>query len=246
MWSWIVNTTLAGTYILTYTVTDTAGNTSTATRTIIVNNRPATWWGGSVGGWGAPINTTVNIPPIGITNQTGTTTPLSTTAVTNIQTKAYEWALSKWITTVATLQEARLDKNITRAELAKMLSVYTTDVLKKEKVQWDIACEFTDTNQTNKDLLPYITQVCQLGIMGVQSDGKTPLKRFNPSSLVTRAEFGTVLSRVLYGSTYNSTSTQWREWHLNNLKKDNIISVVYPNLQEQRGWIMTMLYRTVE
>jgi hypothetical protein len=79
-----------------------------------------------------------------------------------------------------------------------------------EKIPSDTACEFEDTDQTNKDLLPYVTQVCQLGIMGLQSDGKTPLKRFNPNAFVTRAEFGTVLSRVLYGTTYNSTTTQWR------------------------------------
>jgi hypothetical protein len=127
-----------------------------------------------------------------------------------------------------------------------MLSVYATDVLGKTTVQSDKECVFTDNNQANKDLLPYITQVCELGIMGVQSDGKTPLTKFNPNAYVTRAEFGTVLSRVLYGTTNNTSSPQWREGHLNNLKKSNIINVVTPNLQEQRGWIMTMLYRTVQ
>ena len=83
--------------------------------------------------------------------------------------------------------------------------------------------------------------------MGLEADGKTPLKRFNPNAFVTRAEFGTVLSRVLYGNTYdNNNNTKWREQHLNNLKKNNIISVIIPNLQEQRGWIITMLYRTVQ
>jgi hypothetical protein len=50
----------------------------------------------------------------------------------------------------------------------------------------------------------------------------------------------------LYGTTYNSTTTQWRAWHLNNLKQDNFITITDPNLQEQRGWIMTMLYKTVQ
>jgi hypothetical protein len=272
--SWIVDTSLTGTYIISYSVTDTAGNTSTTTRTVTILPVvvvppvivPPSWggWsvgggGGSVGGWSSPITpipTVTKTPAIWpihhtgiITTQTGIRTDLPSTptpTTTIVQQKAYEWALSKWITTVATVQEARLDKNITRAELAKMLSVYATDVLEKEPVQWDITCDFTDTNQTNKDLLPYITQVCELGIMGVQSDGKTPLTKFNPNSLVTRAEFGTVLSRVLYGTTNNTSSPQWREGHLNNLRKSNIISVVNPNLQEQRGWIMTMLYRTVQ
>ena len=54
--SWIVNTVLAGTYIITYTVTDTAGNTSTATRTVILTAKPTppipTPSGGGWGGWG--------------------------------------------------------------------------------------------------------------------------------------------------------------------------------------------------
>jgi hypothetical protein len=37
---------------------------------------------------------------------------------------------------------------------------------------------------------------CQLGIMGINSDGSAK-EDFMPNALVTRAEFGTVLSRVL-------------------------------------------------
>ncbi len=82
--------------------------------------------------------------------------------------------------------------------------------------------------------------------MGVESDGQTPLKKFNPNRKVTRAEFATVLSRVLYGDLYNTDSTQWREGHLENLKEQNLITLTDPQLHEKRGWIMTMLYRTVQ
>ena len=241
IWSWIVNTTLAGTYIITYTVTDIAGNINTATRSVIINNRPTTSWGNLVGGWGwgNSINTIekiINTPPIGIKNPSSTM---------NIQTKAYEWALSKWITTANTLQEARLDKNITRVELAKMISVYAEKILNKKEIKLENKCIFTDENQINPDLVVYTKQVCSLGIMGVQSDGKTPLINFNPNAFVTRAEFGTVLSRVLYGNTYdNNTTTKWREGHLKKLQQKDIINITIPNLQEQRGWIMIMLYRT--
>ena len=267
--SWTINTALAGTYIITYTITDTAGNTTSATRTVILTAKPITstpWyaWGGW-GGWGSlikdncpdgdytssyydgscgtkPITKTGTIITTGIIakpiNNNTTETP------TTEQEKAYEWALSVWITTIDTIQEARLDSRITRAELAKMLSVYMTEVLGKTVVKSDTACSFVDSDQSTKDLLPYITQACQLRIMGLQSDGKTPLTNFNPNSLVTRAEFGTVLSRVLYGDRYNSKDTiQWREWHLQNLQQQDIISVVTPTLQEKRGWIMLMLYR---
>jgi hypothetical protein len=42
----------------------------------------------------------------------------------------------------------------------------------------------------------YINIACQLGLMG---QGVTT---FNPDGEVTRAEFGTVLSRALYGTKY--------------------------------------------
>jgi hypothetical protein len=38
--------------------------------------------------------------------------------------------------------------------------------------------------------------------MGIHADGK-PLNKFNPRGKVSRAEFATVLSRVLYGSVNN-------------------------------------------
>jgi hypothetical protein len=38
--------------------------------------------------------------------------------------------------------------------------------------------------------------------MGIDANGN-PIKNFNPHGEVTRAEFATVLSRILYGSEYN-------------------------------------------
>ncbi|MEI7919994.1 MAG: hypothetical protein WCH65_07755 [bacterium] len=44
---------------------------------------------------------------------------------------------------------------------------------------------------------------CQLGLMGLNEDGTTPKNTFEPNVLVNRAQFGTVLSRLLFGDTYN-------------------------------------------
>jgi len=38
--------------------------------------------------------------------------------------------------------------------------------------------------------------------MGIDANGN-PIKNFNPHGEVTRAEFATVLSRILYGSEHN-------------------------------------------
>ena len=67
---------------------------------------------------------------------------------TLLQKKAYEWAVQEGITTVETVAQARLDKRITRAELAKMLSIYATDVL--GQIPSDTVCEFEDKDKANK------------------------------------------------------------------------------------------------
>lgn len=60
-----VNVNLAGTYTITYTVSDAAGNTGTKTRTVIVVNEKASWNGSynvaDVVGSGTPSNYTDNI-----------------------------------------------------------------------------------------------------------------------------------------------------------------------------------------
>ena len=66
---------------------------------------------------------------------------------TLLQRKAYEWAAQEGITTES-VSQARLDNRITRAELAKMLSIYATDVL--GQIPSDTACNFTDKDKANK------------------------------------------------------------------------------------------------
>ncbi|MEI6774521.1 MAG: hypothetical protein WCL18_07225 [bacterium] len=44
---------------------------------------------------------------------------------------------------------------------------------------------------------------CQLDLMGLHPDGKTPKKVFDPEQFVDRAQFGTILSRLIYGDVYN-------------------------------------------
>lgn len=50
------------------------------------------------------------------------------------QNQAYLWACGKDITTIREISGARLDQPLTRAELAKMMSVYVTKVLGKQPV----------------------------------------------------------------------------------------------------------------
>jgi len=79
--------------------------------------------------------------------------------------------------------------------------------------------------------------------MGIDANGNA-LEKFNPHALVSRAEFGTVLSRVLFGAKYNQDGEKWYEKHLNALKEAKVLNNTTPTLQELRGWVMLMMMRT--
>ena len=155
------------------------------------------------------------------------------------QLQAYNRAYQQGITTLS--GEARLKDEITRAELAKMMSVYVTKVLGKQLVLTGVA-QYPDVDLKMGDLADYIQLAYELQIMGIHHDG-TALARFEPNKLVTRAESATVFSRVLYGAKYNQDGENFFEKHLEALKAANILKDTIPSMKEMRGWVMLMLMR---
>jgi len=79
--------------------------------------------------------------------------------------------------------------------------------------------------------------------MGIHHDG-TALAHFEPNKLVTRAEFATVFSRVLYGNKYNKAGEDWAKGHLEALKSAEILKDTTPMMQEIRGRVLLMLHRS--
>lgn len=156
---------------------------------------------------------------------------------------AYNWAIGKWITTIDDISKAKLNTKITRAELAKMMVVFMSWVLQKEPLITE-ATSYMDVNGKKLwDLAEYIQLAYQYQIMWINADW-SPMKNFNPNKTVTRAEFATVLSRVLFGDTYNQNWPNYYEKHIEALSKADILSDTNPNLTEWRWWIMAMLYRS--
>jgi hypothetical protein len=149
--------------------------------------------------------------------------------------QAYLYAYSIGATTMPTIQTAYIKGHITRAQLAKMMSRYTTQVIWQQP-DANKTCAFSDISRQDSELRHYIKIACQLGIM----NGDGPY--FNPSSMVTRAEFGTVLSRVLYGTTYEWWTPFYKN-HLEALKNADIITNTNPDIIESRWNIMLMLMR---
>ena len=151
---------------------------------------------------------------------------------------AYNWAYSKGVTTMSPIDNANMYGAITRSEMAKMLSVYATEVLGMTP-DTSAACTFSDIDSVKGDLHDYIIESCQLGIMG------QGITAFRPYDTISRAEFGTALSRVLWGSTYEG-GTPYYAKHLDALKTNAIMNQIAnaESTKEIRGYVMLMLMRS--
>jgi hypothetical protein len=151
---------------------------------------------------------------------------------------AYDWAYSKGVTTQSPIDNANMYGAITRAEMAKMLSVYAEEVLGVTADETK-ACNFTDIDSVKGDLHDFIIKSCKLGIMG------QGITAFRPYDTLSRAEFGTALSRVLWGNKYEG-GTPYYANHLNALKAAGIMNQIAnaESTKEIRGYVMLMLMRS--
>ena len=156
--------------------------------------------------------------------------------------QAYTFTKWKWITTMPTIQEAKMNSPLTRISMAKMLSQYAINVLWQEP----------DTTQNNKfndvsnkmdaDYDNWVTLAYQLGIMWQNM----PNNNFRPNDEVTRAEFVTALSRMLFNIEDWKGNIKYYEPHMTKLFSEWIITNTNPKLKEKRWYVMIMLMRTAK
>lgn len=152
--------------------------------------------------------------------------------------QAYQFAYGIGITTMPTADQARLCDGVTRAEMAKMMVNYAQTVASLSEDS-SRACNFDDIASQPTELQWYIVQACKLGIMGVG------ITSFSPNASVDRWQFGTALSRVLYGNIHNWWSPYYID-HLSALLSNGIITNIDSSLQELRWYVMLMMMRAVE
>ncbi len=93
----------------------------------------------------------------------------------------------------------------------------------------------------SQEIKDYAVKACSLGLMGLNTE------YFQPNATVTRAQFGTVLSRILRQDTYEGGVP----YYLNHLQalKDNGIMTQIDNPEhrvELRQWIRLMLMRSAK
>ena len=157
------------------------------------------------------------------------------------------YACENDITTIRDINEARLKDFLTRAEMAKMVSVFATKELwMKPNTSKDCSNFAESIAHYSQEMKDYMVMSCQLEIMWIHTTNYKAIPDFMPSKRVSRAEFGTILSRVLWWNKYEWTNENYYINHLNALKENNIITNINPNITEYRAWVFLMLYRAVE
>lgn len=159
--------------------------------------------------------------------------------------QAYDFAHTYWITTKTSVESAEMDKPLTRIQMSKMLSQYAMNVMWRQPDVSEWTVKFRDvTNDMDKSYDNWVTLSYQLWIMWQNM----PNHKFRPNDIVTRAEFITALSRLLYSTSdgeYRSTSRYYVH-HMEKLKNEWIITNDNPNMTEKRWYVMLMLLRSVK
>ena len=154
---------------------------------------------------------------------------------------AYQFAHDNWITTINNIGMANMDWWLTRIAMAKMLSQYAINVLGKIPYTSKWTPIFNDvTDKQNSDYNNAVTLSYQLWIMWQW------ITKFRPNDEVTRAEFTTALSRMLYNTEDGKWNTKYYEPHITKLYNKWIISNTNPNMKEKRWYVMIMLMRSVK
>ena len=168
---------------------------------------------------------------------------INTGAYTQEYIDAYSFAFTNGMISAQTINDANMKGVLTRSAMAEMIGNFAINVLKKT-VSTGAACVFSDISNLSKSTQNNIIQSCELWLMWYANDGVTVNSTFKPNQAVSRAQFGTILSRLLRGTKYNGWSPYYLN-HLNALKDVWIMTkIATPSQKEIRGSALVMLQRT--
>ena len=154
------------------------------------------------------------------------------------ENEAYQFAYNNWITTMPSVVKANMNGPLNRISMAKMLSNYAINILWKKPSNL-VVPKFSDvTQELDDDYWGAVSLSYQLWIMWIN------INKFRPFDVVTRWEFATALSRMLFG--ISDGETLYYEPHIKKLFEEKIISITNPNLKELRWYVMIMLMRSAK
>lgn len=154
---------------------------------------------------------------------------------TREENNAFNFAKEFWLSSETLIENANFNGELTRIAMAKMISQFAINIIglvpdeSKQIVYHDVS-ESLNAKYGYWPLLVY-----QLWIMG------TNIQNFRPYDYVTRAEFASVISRLVYKiQDWNSV---YYEPHLRKLQEEGILSNTNPYRYEKRGLAILMLMR---
>ena len=163
----------------------------------------------------------------------------------------YEWVKQNWITSMDSFEKSDPEGLLTRWYLAKMVVNYMVNVLWR-KVPFDVTYNCVHwwdnvTDWESDEISDYATKACAFWVMWIGMEDN----KFLPNNIVTRAEFWTVISRMLWWDEYNIIDEDNRlyyEEHLMILKKNNIMTQIEdPEVRwEIRKWVWLVFRRVSE
>jgi len=161
---------------------------------------------------------------------------------------AHQWAYEKWLTSFENFNDARMFEDLTRAEMAKISSIFATkfyDKVPDTSAEKSYACsQYADLADVNEELQWYIIQSCELGYMWYLSNWIDYLTNFRPNDKISRAEVAIVFSRIMWWNTYAWDENHWYEKHLQAMFDQWIIhNILTPFKDEMRWDVFIMLSR---
>ena len=159
--------------------------------------------------------------------------------------EAYERAYKNWLTTMGTIQEADPDWYLLRWHMAKIVVNFMINVLwmKLPTIIPDHCKNWNDNPAIweSEEIKWYATLSCALWVMWIDMVNN----EFLPNDIVSRAEFWTVVSRVLWWNTFNvvhTPLTPYYKLHLNQLKNNDIMTQINKPLTvkelRKRVWLV--------
>lgn len=134
----------------------------------------------------------------------------------NTQNATHEWSYQNWLTKYINASDARLGDSLTRSEMAKLSSIFATNVLWEtpDESKQEFCSQFADISKLNGEMREYVIKACELWYMWYQSNGVDALVKFRPYSPVTVAEASVIVSRMKWWNQNASSGKNWYKWHL--------------------------------
>lgn len=139
----------------------------------------------------------------------------------NTLNEAYMFSRRYKITTKPDCLSAAMDQPLARRDAAKMISNLAMNVYHRRPDKTKL-CIFADMLDMDPEYQHYATTACQLGLMGIY-DINAGAMNFYPDEYVDKAQFATMVSRMLYGSRYNEFSADRYQRHIQTLSDRGVL-----------------------